>query len=107
MREIHSLEDIDETIEEGAEPEFSHRIEIGERLQAAKKNCGGLGIVVQGSGQIAPLLSESMDGRLPAFFCLLPNLDCQVNERRNSDEHRGQLADCCQHLPIHTARTRE
>ena len=38
MREVHSLKDIDQTIEEGAKPEFGYGIEIGERLQAAKKD---------------------------------------------------------------------
>ena len=37
MREIHSLENIDETIEERAESELGYGVEIGERLHAAKK----------------------------------------------------------------------
>src|SRR6266699_517046 len=48
MREIHSLEDIDETIEERAESEFGDSIEIGERAHPAKKNCCGLRVIVQG-----------------------------------------------------------
>ena len=61
MREIHSLEDIYEAIEEGAKPKFRYGVEVGERVHAAKKNCCGLGVVVQGLCQIAPLHSESVD----------------------------------------------
>ncbi len=61
MREIHSLEDIYEAIEERTKPKFGYRVEIGQRMHAAKKNCGGLGVIVQGLGQIAPLHSESVD----------------------------------------------
>src|SRR3981081_4234110 len=61
MREIHSLEDIDETIEERTKPKFGYGVEIGERLHSAKKDCCGLSVVVQGRCQIAPLLRESVD----------------------------------------------
>src|SRR6476619_2578902 len=36
------------------------------------------------------------------FLRLFSDLDSQINKGRNSDEHRGQLADCRQHFPIHT-----
>src|SRR6266480_5938515 len=84
MGEIHCFEVVDETIEERAEPEFRHRIEIGERLDAAKKNCAELGAIVQSACQIAPLHSENIDRRLAAFLGLLSNLDREVNKRRNS-----------------------
>src|SRR5256884_5274949 len=61
MREIHSLEDIDEAIEEGAKPKFGYGVEVGERVHAAKKNCCGLSVIVQGLCQIPPLHSESVD----------------------------------------------
>ena len=87
MREIHSLEDIYEAIEERTKPKFGYRVEIGERMHAAKKNCCGLSVVVEGLCQIPPLHSESMDRRLPAFFCLLSNLSGEINKRRNSDKN--------------------
>src|SRR5437870_9000969 len=101
MREIHSLEDIYETIEEGAKPEFGYGIEIVERVHAAKKNCCGLSVVVEGLCQIPPLHRESVDGRLPAFFCLLSDLSGEINKRRDSDEHRRQLPDRRKHFPVH------
>jgi hypothetical protein len=87
MREIHSLEDIDETIEEGAKPKFGYGVEIGERVHAAKKNCCGLSVIVQGLCQIPPLHRESVDRRLPAFLGLLSDLNGEVNKRRDSDKH--------------------
>jgi hypothetical protein len=86
MREIHSLEDINETIEESAKSKFGYGIEIGERVHAAKKNCGGLSVVVQGPCKIPPLHGESVDGRLPAFFGLLSDLSSEIYKRRNSDK---------------------
>src|SRR5205823_11954553 len=103
MREIHPLEDIYEPIEERAKPEFGYRVEIGERLHAAKKNCCGLSVVVQGLCQIAPLHSESVHRRLPAFLGLLSDLNGEINKRRNSDEHRRQLAERSEHFPVHSA----
>ena len=47
MREIHSLEDVDETIEERAKPKFGYGVEIGERVHTAKKNCADLRVIVQ------------------------------------------------------------
>src|SRR3981081_1493687 len=88
MREIHSLEDIDEAIEERAKPKFGYGVEIGERLQPGKKNCCGLRLTVEGLCQIAPLLSESVDCRLPAFLGLFSDLDSEINERRDSNKHR-------------------
>src|SRR5207245_11554645 len=101
MREVHSLEDIDETIEEGTKSKFGNGVEIGERLHSAKEDCCGLSVVVQGRCQISPLHSESVDRRLPAFFCLLSDLNGELNKRRDSDEHRRQLPDRCQHFPVH------
>src|SRR6266700_1373681 len=103
MREIHSLENIYETIEKRTKSKFGYRIEIGERVHAAKKNCCGLGVVVQGLGQISPLHSESVDRRLPAFFCLLSDLNGEINKRRDSDKHGRQLPDRCKHFPVHSA----
>jgi hypothetical protein len=60
MREIHSFENIDKTIEERAESELGY-CEIGKRLHAAKKDCCGLWVVVQRPGQIAPLHRECVD----------------------------------------------
>src|SRR5438552_19172087 len=101
MREIHSLEDIYETIEERAKPKFGYRVEIGERVHATKKNCGGFGVVVQGSCQIPPLLSERVDRRLPAFLCLLSDLNGEINKRRDSDKHGRQLTNRRKHFPVH------
>src|SRR5437016_14638546 len=97
MRKIHSLEDIDQTIEERAKPKFGYRVEVGERLHAAKKNCCGLSVVVQSLCQIPPLHRESVDCRLPAFFCLLSDLSGEINESRDSDKHVRQLPDRRQH----------
>src|SRR5436190_23617979 len=105
MREIHSLEDIDKTIEERAESELGYCIEFGKRVHAPKKNCGGLSVVVQGLGQISPLHRESVDGRLPALFGLLSDLSGEINKRRDSDEHRQQLPKRCEHFPVHTLGT--
>src|SRR5438876_7433155 len=101
MREIHSLEDIYEAIEERAKSKFGDRVEIGERLHTAKKNCRGFSVVVQGLCQISPLHRESVDRRLPAFFCLLSDLNGQINKRRDSDEDRRQLAERSEHFPVH------
>ena len=72
-----------------------------ERLHAAKKNCAELRALVQGACQIAPLRRESIDSRLPAFLGLLSNLNREINKGRNSDEHRRQLPDRCEHFPVH------
>ena len=87
MREVHSLEDIDETIEEGTKSKFGNGVEIGERLHSAKEDCCGLSVVVQGLCQISPLHSESVDRRLSPFPGLRSNLDGEVNKRRDSDKH--------------------
>src|SRR6266700_1589935 len=101
MGEIHCFKVVEETVEERAEPEFRDRIEIGERLDAAKKNCAELRAIVQSACQIAPLDGESIDCRLPAFSGLLSNLKRKVNKGWNSDEHRRQLPERCQHFPVH------
>ena len=101
MGKIHCFEVVQETIEEPAEPEFRDRIEIGERLDAAKKNCAELRAIVQSACQIAALDGESIDCRLPAFSGLLSNLKRKVNKGWNSDEHRRQLPERCQHFPVH------
>src|SRR5437773_1731712 len=101
MGEIHRFEVVEETVEERAEPEFRDRVEIGERLYAAKKNCAELGAIVQSACQIAPLHSESVYRRVAAFVGLLSDLDRQVNKRWNPDAHGGQLPDGCEHFPVH------
>src|SRR6266404_193319 len=101
MGEIHSFEVVQETVEKRAEPEFRDRIEIGERLDAAKKNCTELGAIVQSACQITPLRSKNIDRRLAAFLGLLSDLDREINERRNSNKHRRQLPDGCEHFPVH------
>src|SRR6266436_7207689 len=101
MREIHSFEVVQETVEKRAEPEFRYRIEIGERLYAAKKNCAELRAIVQSACQIAPLHSENIDRRLSSFLGLFSDLDREINEGRDPNKHRRQLADRCQHFPVH------
>src|SRR5215469_18574149 len=71
MREIHSFKNIEQTIKECAEPKFGDSVEIGERMCAAQKNCRHLRVVVETFGQVAPLLRESVDCRLPPLFGLL------------------------------------
>ena len=101
MGKIHSFEDIYQAVKKGAEPELRDRIEIGERLYAAKKNCAELLAIVQSARQIAPLRRESVDSRLPAFLGLLSNLKREVNKGRDSDKHRRQLPNRCEHFPVH------
>src|ERR1700730_4641145 len=101
MGEIHCFEVVEETVEERAEPEFRDRIEIGERLYAAKKNFAELGTIVQGACQIPPLHRENVDRRLSSFLRLFSDLDSEINEGRDSDEHRRQLPDRRKHFPIH------
>ena len=67
MREIHSLEDIYETIEERAKPKFGYRVEIGERVHAAKKNCGGFGVVVQQDLAAGAVVVSRETNRLAKF----------------------------------------
>src|SRR5260370_5622333 len=100
MSKVRCVKGIQEGFEERDVPELRHRIEIGERLHAAKKNCAKLGAIVQGACQISPLRSENIDRRLAAFLGLRSNLDRQVNKRRNSDEHRRQLPNCREHFPL-------
>ena len=80
MREIHPLENIDETIEERAESELGYGVETGERVHAAKKNCCGLWVVVQRPGQIAPLHRECVDHGLAALLSLFSDLDGEINQ---------------------------
>jgi hypothetical protein len=68
---------------------------------APRRKIAHLRIVVETFGQVAPLLRESVDCRLPLLFCLLANLDREVNQRRNSDANGRQLAERCQHFPVH------
>src|SRR6266852_2466832 len=95
MSEVHCFEVIQEGVEERAEPEFRDRIEIGERLDSAKKNCTELGAVVQRLCEIAPLHSENIDRRLSSFLGLFSDLDREINKGRDSDEHRQQLPKRC------------
>src|SRR6266404_5412206 len=101
MGEIHCFEVVEETVEERAEPEFRDRIEIGERLYAAKKNGAELGTIVQRACQIAPLHGESVHRRLSSFLRLFSDLDSEINEGRNADKHRRELPDRCKHFPVH------
>ena len=78
MREIHSLEHIEKTIKERAKTKFGDGVEIIERAHAAKKNGRHLRIVVPRFGQIAPLLSKSMDSGLAALLSLFPNLRGEI-----------------------------
>src|SRR6266581_5365098 len=93
MGEIHCFEVVEESVAERAEPELRDRIEIGERLYASKKNCAELGALLQSACQIAPLRSENIDRRLPAFFCLLPDLNGEINKGRDTNEHGRELPD--------------
>jgi hypothetical protein len=88
MREIHSLEHIEKKIKERAKTKFGDGVEIIERAHAAKKNGRHLRIVMQRFGQIAPLLSKSMDSGLAALLSLFPNLRGEIYQRRDSNEHR-------------------
>src|SRR5205823_9374801 len=103
MGDIHCFEVVEESVAERAEPEFRDRVEIGERLYAAKKNCAELGAIVQGACQIAPLRSDNIDRRLSSFLGLFSNLNSQINKRRDSDEHRRQLPERSQHFPVHVS----
>src|SRR5436309_15085215 len=101
MGEIHCFEVVEETVEERTEPEFRDRIEIGERLYAAKKNCAELGAIVQSTCQIAPLHGESVHRRLSSFLRLFSDLDSEINEGRDPNKHRRQLPKRCEHFPVH------
>src|SRR6266436_3890199 len=101
MREIHSFEVVQETVEKRAEPEFRDRIEIGERLYAAKKNCAELRAIVQSACQIAPLRSENIHRRLSSFLRLFSDLDSEINEGRDPNKHRRQLPERCKYFPVH------
>ena len=72
-----------------------------ERLHAAKKNRAELLAIVQGACQIAPLRSKSVYRRLATLLGLLSNLDREINKGRDSDEHRRQLPNRCEHFPVH------
>ena len=87
MREIHRLEIFEETIEEGAEPNSRNRIQVFERLQTAEINLAELSAVVEGFGQVAPLHSERIHRREPAFLRLLADLSREINKGRDSDQH--------------------
>jgi hypothetical protein len=105
MSEVHCFEVIQEGVHERAEPEFRDRIEIGERLDAAKKNCTELGAIVQGACQIAPLRSENIHCRLSSFLRLFSDLDSEINKGRDPNKHRRQLPKRCEHFPFHTFGT--
>src|SRR5262245_52336446 len=98
MREIHSFEDIQKAIEERAKAKFGDSVEIVERMHAAKKNRGHVRIIVQRFSEIPPLLSESVDRGLLSLLGLRSNLNGEVNQRRNPDNHCSQLTDRCQHF---------
>src|SRR4030095_7200031 len=101
MREKHRLEIFEEAIEERAKPELRYRIEIGKRLHAAKINRAELGVVVKRPGEIAPLNGESVYHRLVAFLGLSPDLQGEINQGRDSNNHSRQLPDRRHHFPVH------
>jgi hypothetical protein len=105
MREIHRLKILKEPIEERAESELRNSVQIVERLQTPQENCAKFAAIVKRPGELAPLLGQSMDRRLPAFFGLLADLSGELNQRRNPNAHRRQLADGCQHFPVHVFGT--
>src|SRR5437762_12863551 len=51
--------------------------------------------------QIAPLNSQRIHRRLTPFSGLFTELNREVNNRRDSDEHSSQLADRGEHFPVH------
>src|ERR1700720_2068829 len=59
-REIHPLEVLEETSKERAEPDFGHRVELVERLQAAKINRAELRAIVKGLHELTPLTCQSV-----------------------------------------------
>src|ERR1700730_18196944 len=106
MRKIHCLEVFEEAIQKRAESEFGDGVEVIERMQTAKINCAKLGVVVQRLCEITPMHGKSVYRRLVAFFSLSPDLESEINKRRDSDKHCGQLSDRCEHFPVHNAYCR-
>src|SRR4030095_15833751 len=101
MREIHRLKIFEEAIEEGAKPELGNSVEVVERLHPAQINRTKVGIIMKRPGEIAPLNGESVYHRLVSFLGLSPNLQREINQRRDSNNDSSQLPDRRQHFPIH------
>src|SRR5262249_16824423 len=100
-REIHPLEVMEEAILKRAKSKFGRSIQIAERLYAAKVKRAELTAFMQGPREIAPLGSQSVHRRLASLLSLISDLDCEINERRDSDKHRCQLPNCGKHFPVH------
>src|SRR5437763_6607948 len=101
MREIHRLEIFEEAIKKRAKPELRYCIEIIERLHAAEIDRAELAVVVKRPGEIAPLDRERIHGRLVPLFGLSPDLQREINQRRDSNNHSSQLTDRSHHFPVH------
>src|SRR5215469_14287370 len=100
-REIHSLEVMEEAILKRTKPNFGHRIQIAERLRAAKPKRAELTALMHGLCEIAPLHSQSVHRCLASLLGLSSDLDCEINEGRDSNKHRCQLPNCRKHFPVH------
>src|SRR5438132_8423196 len=83
--EIHPFEILEEASQESAQPDFGHRVQFTEGLEAAKINGAELRAVAKRLHQLAPLSRESVYGGVASFPGLLSDLNCEVNEGRNSD----------------------
>src|SRR5213592_3289179 len=101
MREKHRLEILEESIEERAKPQLRYRVEIGKGLHAAKIDRAELCVVVKRPGEITPLNGESVYHRLVAFLGLSSDLQSEINQGRDSNNHSSQLPDRCEHFPVH------
>jgi len=89
MREIHRFEVVHKTIKKRAEPELRHRIEIVKNLGTAQEDVAELRAVVQRICHIAPLYGQRIYRRAAPFLRLVSDLDRQINQRGNANEHRG------------------
>ncbi len=92
---IHSLEVLEESVLKCAKSKFRNSVQIVEAVHAAKKKRRKLRVFVQRPCQIAPLLRQSIHCRLATLPVLLAQLDCKVNDGRNSDKNRSQLPNRC------------
>ena len=102
VREVHCLKVLKEPIEKGAESEFRNRIEILKRMQPAQKNGTEFAAVVEGLCEFSPLNGQRVHRGLSPLLGLLPDLYREIDQRRNPDADRCQLAYRCQHFPVHS-----
>src|SRR5262249_49501698 len=100
-REVHSLEVMKEAILKRAKSKFGQPIQIVERMHAAKVQLTELNAVMHGFCEIAPTRRQSVHRCLAALPGLFPDLDREINERRDSDKRRCQLPKSRKHLPVH------